>query len=76
MLNGYSSIRLGENDVIVAGGQESMTNAPHVVFLRNGIKIGDTALKDTMVYDGLTDAFINCHMGITGKYLGNLLKVL
>lgn len=43
-----------------------MSNAPHVVNIRSGIKMGNTDLIDTMIYDGLTDAFNNIHMGITG----------
>lgn len=64
--NGYLSIKSGENDVIVAGGQESMSLAPHAVHLRNGIKMGDGSMIDTMISDGLTDAFGDIHMGITG----------
>jgi len=44
-----------------------MSNAPHVVNLRSGIKMGNRELVDTMLCDGLTDAFDNIHMGITGK---------
>lgn len=65
--NAYISIKSGENDVIVAGGQESMSQAPHAIHLRNGTKMGDGNLVDTMLVDGLTDAFNQIHMGITGK---------
>jgi len=63
----YSSIKSGENDIIVAGGQESMSRTPHATYLRTGIKYGNCNLIDTMLEDGLTDAFHNIHMGITGK---------
>lgn len=63
------SIKSGENDVIIAGGQESMSQAPHAIHLRNGTKMGDGNLVDTMLVDGLTDAFNQIHMGITGKIL-------
>lgn len=64
---GYQAIKCGDASVVIAGGQESMSNAPHVVSIRSGIKMGNTELKDTMLCDGLTDAFHNIHMGITGK---------
>lgn len=65
--NAYISIKSGENDVIVAGGQESMSQAPHAIHLRNGTKMGDGNLVDTMLVDGLTDAFNQIHMGITAE---------
>lgn len=51
----------------MAGGQESMSRAPHATYLRNGIKFGNCNLVDTLIDDGLTDAFYNIHMAITGK---------
>lgn len=66
--NGYLAIKSGESEVIVAGGQESMSQAPHAIHLRNGVKMGDATMVDTMLIDGLTDAFHNIHMGITGKH--------
>ncbi|KAL6421580.1 hypothetical protein ACFW04_014309 [Cataglyphis niger] len=65
VINGYTSIKSGESEIIVAGGQESMSRAPHVIYLRDGIKIGNCNLIDTMMHDGLTDAFYNIHMAIT-----------
>src|ERR687889_2183195 len=57
-------IRAGEFDVVVAGGQESMTQAPHLLpGSRSGFKFGDTALVDSMAYDGLYCAFDQCAMG-------------
>jgi len=67
VVHGYQSIKCGDSSIVVAGGQESMSNAPHVVNLRSGIKMGNTELMDTMLCDGLTDAFDNIHMGITGE---------
>ncbi|XP_050458576.1 acetyl-CoA acetyltransferase, cytosolic-like isoform X1 [Cataglyphis hispanica] len=65
VINGYTSIKSGESEIIVAGGQESMSRAPHAIYLRDGIKIGNCNLIDTMMHDGLTDAFYNIHMAIT-----------
>ncbi len=64
---GYQSIKLGDCDVVVAGGLESMSQAPHVVHLRNGVKMGSTELVDTMLRDGLMDAFAGYHMGNTAE---------
>lgn len=64
---GYQAIKCGDSSIVLAGGQESMTNAPHVANLRLKTAMGDISLVDTMLHDGLTDAFNNIHMGITGK---------
>jgi len=64
---GYQAIKCGDSSIVIAGGQESMSNAPHVANLRSGIKMGNSEFLDTMLCDGLTDAFNNIHMGITGK---------
>ena len=64
---GYQAIRLGESAIVVAGGQESMTQAPHCIHLRNGVKMGDAELVDTMIRDGLWDAFNGYHMGNTAE---------
>ncbi len=64
---GYQAVRLGDNDVVVAGGHESMSQAPHCVHLRNGTKMGGTDLVDTMLRDGLFDAFNGYHMGSTAE---------
>ncbi|XP_011496714.1 PREDICTED: acetyl-CoA acetyltransferase, cytosolic [Ceratosolen solmsi marchali] len=65
--NGYLSIKSGESEVVVAGGQESMSQAPHAIYLRNGVKMGDGSMIDTMIFDGLTDAFSSIHMGVTAE---------
>merc|ERR1711976_108610 len=61
------AIEAEDDKIIVAGGQESMSQAVHFLHLRNGIKFGDATMKDSMVIDGLTDAFDKCHMGITAE---------
>jgi len=64
---GYQQIRQGDAQVVVAGGQESMSLAPHAQHLRTGQKMGDLALVDTMIKDGLWDAFHGYHMGQTAE---------
>ena len=64
---GSQAIRIGDSDIVVAGGQESMSQSPHIVHMRNGVKMGSTELEDTMMRDGLLDAFHGYHMGITAE---------
>ncbi|KAG7239659.1 hypothetical protein INR49_028595 [Caranx melampygus] len=64
---GAQSIQAGESTVVVAGGMESMSRAPHTLQMRAGVKMGDASLQDSMVADGLTDAFHGYHMGITAE---------
>jgi len=64
---GYQAILNGDSDIVVAGGQESMSQAPHCVHMRNGTKLGPAELVDTMVKDGLWDAFNDYHMGNTAE---------
>ena len=64
---GSQAIKLGDSDIVVAGGQESMSQAPHCMHLRNGKKMGDAQLIDTMITDGLWDAFNGYHMGNTAE---------
>ena len=64
---GMQQIAMGDADIIVAGGQESMSLAPHCAHLRSGVKMGDFKMIDTMIKDGLTDAFHGYHMGITAE---------
>ncbi len=62
------SIWLEENEIVMAGGMESMSQAPHLVWgVRSGVKFGDIQMKDSMIYDGLWCAFDNQHMGMTGE---------
>jgi len=63
------AIRCGDATIMVAGGQENMSLAPHAQMMRAGTKMGSLTLVDTMVHDGLTDAFNNYHMGITAENL-------
>jgi len=64
---GMQQIVSGDADIIVAGGQESMSIAPHAQYLRGGVKMGDYAMVDTMIKDGLMDAFNGYHMGNTAE---------
>ncbi|MBZ3693547.1 acetyl-CoA C-acetyltransferase [Phyllobacterium calauticae] len=64
---GMQQIATGDADIIVAGGQESMSMAPHCAHLRSGVKMGDFKMIDTMIKDGLTDAFHGYHMGNTAE---------
>ncbi|RTL94419.1 acetyl-CoA C-acetyltransferase [Ancylobacter rudongensis] len=64
---GYQAILNGDSDVVVAGGQESMSQAPHCAHLRNGTKMGNLEMVDTMIKDGLWDAFNGYHMGTTAE---------
>jgi acetyl-CoA C-acetyltransferase len=64
---GWQAIRNGDSEIVVAGGQESMSQAPHSIHLRNGVKMGDAQMIDTMIKDGLWDAFNGYHMGNTAE---------
>jgi acetyl-CoA C-acetyltransferase len=64
---GYQALKLGDSQIVVAGGQESMSQAPHCIHLRNGVKMGDAQMIDTMIKDGLWDAFNGYHMGVTAE---------
>ena len=67
VISGYQSIKLGESVNIISGGQENMSIAPHSIFYRNEKKISEDKLLDTMINDGLLDAFNNYHMGVTAE---------
>src|SRR5271156_6421278 len=64
---GYQAIANGDSDIVVAGGQESMSMAPHCAYLRSGVKMGNFDMVDTMIKDGLWDAFNGYHMGNTAE---------
>lgn len=64
---GMQQIAVGDAAIIVAGGQESMSLAPHCAHLRSGTKMGDMKMIDTMIKDGLTDSFYGYHMGVTAE---------
>jgi len=63
----YQAIKSGDSRIVVAGGQESMSQSPHCQFLRNGVRMGDYQMVDTMIRDGLWDAFNGYHMGQTAE---------
>jgi len=69
------AIALGDARIMVAGGQENMSLAPHAQFLRAGQKMGNVSLIDTMIVDGLTDAFNAYHMGITAENLAEKYQI-
>ncbi|MDP4796090.1 MAG: acetyl-CoA C-acetyltransferase [Rhodospirillales bacterium] len=64
---GYQAIMMGDSEIVVAGGHESMSQSPHTMHLRNGVKMGSGELVDTMIKDGLWDAFNGYHMGTTAE---------
>ena len=64
---GYQAIMMGDSEIVVAGGLESMSQSPHVMHLRNGVKMGSGEMIDTMIKDGLWDAFNGYHMGTTAE---------
>jgi acetyl-CoA C-acetyltransferase len=64
---GYQAIFNGDSDIVIAGGQESMSMAPHCAHLRAGVKMGNFEMVDTMIKDGLWDAFNGYHMGNTAE---------
>lgn len=68
-------IQLGDARIVVAGGQESMSQAPHAQALRTGQKMGDLALIDTMIRDGLWDAFNGYHMGQTAENIAEQFQI-
>jgi acetyl-CoA C-acetyltransferase len=69
------AIKLGDARIVIAGGQESMSMAPHAQHLRQGAKMGSVTLVDTMIHDGLTDAFNNYHMGNTAENLAEKYQI-
>ena len=73
--SGFQSVKSGDTKIVIAGGQESMSLAPHAIHLRDGKKLGDTELTDTMIKDGLWDAFHGYHMGITAENVAEKFQV-
>jgi acetyl-CoA C-acetyltransferase len=72
---GYQAIMNGDSEIVVAGGQESMSMAPHAQHLRSGVKMGDFSLVDTMIKDGLWDAFNGYHMGTTAENVAKQFQI-
>ena len=72
---GAQSIMTNQSDIVIAGGQESMTNAHHTINVRNGLKMGDGKLKDSMIIDGLWCAMNDYHMGTTAENISEKYKI-
>ena len=72
---GYQSIMLGQNKIVVAGGQENMSRATHSIFFREDKKFSENKLVDTMLTDGLLDSFENYHMGVTAENVAEKYKI-
>ena len=72
---GFQSIISEQSKIIIAGGQENMSLAPHSIHLRNGEKLGNAQLVDTMIKDGLWDSFNNYHMGMTAENVAEKFKI-
>ena len=75
VVSGFQSIKSGDSKIVIAGGQESMSLAPHAIHLRDGKKLGDAEIIDTMIKDGLWDAFHGYHMGITAENVAEKFQV-
>ena len=75
VISGYQSIKLGDAKNIISGGQENMSIAPHSIFYRDEKKISENKLLDTMINDGLIDAFNNYHMGVTAENVAKKFNI-
>ena len=75
VISGFQTIKLKEAKYIISGGQENMSIAPHVLFYHKDKKLSEDKLIDTMIYDGLMDAFNNYHMGVTAENIAEKLKI-
>jgi acetyl-CoA C-acetyltransferase len=75
VVSGFQSIMCADSNIIIAGGQENMSLAPHAIHLRDGKKLGDTKMIDTMIKDGLWDAFHGYHMGTTAENVATKFQV-
>ena len=71
----YNSIKCEDGTIMIAGGQESMSNSPHYIHVRDGIKMGDGKIKDSMVMDGLWDIYNQYHMGITAENVSEQFNI-
>ncbi|MDA7763077.1 acetyl-CoA C-acetyltransferase [Pelagibacteraceae bacterium] len=71
----YNSIKCEDGTIMIAGGQESMSNSPHYIHVRDGIKMGDGKIKDSMVMDGLWDIYNQYHMGITAENVAKQFNI-
>ncbi len=75
VVSGYQSISLGENKIVIAGGQENMSRATHAIFYREDKKFSEKKLVDTMINDGLLDSFNDYHMGVTAENVAEKYKI-
>ena len=75
VVSGYQSISLGENKIVIAGGQENMSRATHAIYYREDKKFSENKLVDTMIKDGLLDFFNDYHMGVTAENVAEKYKI-
>ena len=75
VVSAFQSIKLEENKIIIAGGQENMSRAPHAIFYREDKKLSENKLIDTMMVDGLIDSFNDYHMGVTAENVAEKYKI-
>ncbi len=75
VVSGYQSIKLGENQIVIAGGQENMSRATHAIYYREDKKFSENKLVDTMIKDGLLDSFNDYHMGVTAENIAEKYKI-
>jgi acetyl-CoA C-acetyltransferase len=75
IVSGFQSIKLEEEKIIVSGGQENMSRAPHSLFYRENKKLDESKLIDTMINDGLTDSFNHYHMGVTAENIAEKFEI-
>ena len=75
VISGFQTIKLGEAKYIICGGQENMSLAPHALAFRDEKKLSEDKLIDTMINDGLIDAFNDYHMGVTAENIANKFKI-
>ena len=75
IVSGFQSIKLEENKIIVSGGQENMSRAPHSLLYRENKKLDESKLVDTMINDGLTDSFNHYHMGVTAENVAEKFEI-
>ena len=75
IVTGAQQIAVGDANIVIAGGQESMSQSVHATHMRNGVKMGNAALVDTMVKDGLWDAFNDYHMGSTAENVADKWQI-
>ncbi len=75
VISGFQSIKSGDSGIVIAGGQENMSLAPHAIHLRDGKKLGNAEMLDTMIKDGLWDAFHGYHMGVTAENVATKFQV-